>query len=119
MNSSYLQFIHITEDEVLAELRSLDPRKGPGADNIPALFIKESALALSVPVTLLFLETGQFPDVWRTALVVPIFKSSISIISAISKIFENVVYNHFYPLIKHYIISEQHGFFHVKISILQ
>ena len=59
-------------------LRELDVHKAPGSDGLSPKLLKELAEELAPILTLLFqtsLQQGKIPDDWRTADVVPIFKS--------------------------------------------
>lgn len=78
---------------------------------------------MSLPLVILFntsLRTGIFPTIWKTAHVVPIFKSGdkaccsnyrpISILSCLGKLFESIVYDTLYYHIHPHISPKQHGF---------
>ena len=59
-------------------LMELDVHKAPGPDGLSPKLLKELAEELAPILTLLFqtsLQQGKIPDDWRTADVVPIFKS--------------------------------------------
>lgn len=114
----------IDADLVSKYLKRLDPSKGAGPDGIPPLFITECANHLSKPLSILFntsLKTGTFPDIWKRAYVTPIHKSGnkceadnyrpISKLCIFSKVFENIVYDQLFPLVKNSINEFQHGFF--------
>lgn len=68
----------------------------------------------------LALRTMKYPTKWKTSFVTPIFKSGdntnienyrpISILSAISKIFDKLIFAHIHKTVKHMLTSEQHGF---------
>ena len=72
-----LSSIDITEDEVLALLRKLQPDKSPGPDNIHPKVLRECAVELAGPLTKLFqtsMKEGRIPEEWKEAKVTPIFK---------------------------------------------
>ena len=86
-------------------------------------FLKECSALLTDPLMRLFncsLVTGEFPDLWKVASIVPIHKSGslhavenyrgISILNAISKVFEKIMHNTLYAASKHLISEYQHGF---------
>lgn len=115
--------VKITIDEVTRKLKRLDKNKGAGPDNIPPLLFYKCADALSLPTCTIFnksLQTGTFPDMWKFARIVPIYKKGnrgnvanyrpISILSVLSKVFESLIH----PIISRYIspaLSDtQHGF---------
>ena len=58
-------------------LNNLNASKSPGPDKVHPRILKELALELSHPLTLLFdktLRDGMLPDSWRVAEVKPIYK---------------------------------------------
>ena len=92
-------FSHVTMNDVLKELRSINIRKTTGCDLIPGKLIKEGADFLCKPMQSLInkcMDTCTFPSALKLADVVPIFKKNdmlnkinyrpISILSCISKI---------------------------------
>jgi hypothetical protein len=92
-------FIEITEDEVLAELKHLKANKGFEPDNISPKFLKDSSYVIASTLTNIFnpsLKMETFPDGWALARVSPIFKAGlktelgnyrpISVLSAVSKV---------------------------------
>lgn len=108
-----LNCLHIDESEVSEVLGKLDPKKGPGCDDIPSIFVRNCTRGLCAPLTKLFnqsLTTGIFPAEWKHALVIPILKSGdkknvenyrgISKLCIFAKIFEKVVYKYLFSLVK-------------------
>ena len=67
------------------------------------------------------LQVGYFPQSWKSSHVIPVFKSGdrsnienyrpISILPAVSKVFECLVRDTLFNFLKMRIIPEQHGFF--------
>ena len=115
--------ITLSTDIVLKGLKALDPSKGAGIDNVPPVFLKYAAESLMKPLHYLFnnfLKEGYFPDLWKSARITPVHKDGsrkevtnyrpISILSALSKLFEKLVHDAIYPLIHNNIIPQQHGF---------
>lgn len=113
----------ISKDNLLRELRKLDASKGSGIDNIPPIFLKHTAYSLLEPIHYIFnrcLSEGVFPSIWKSARIVPVHKGGskndvenyrpISILPAISKVFESVVHKLIYPSLHTKIIEQQHGF---------
>lgn len=115
--------IHITCEDILSKIKLIDVNKGAGPDQIPPSFVKRCGKELCTPLCIIFnksLTNGVFPDRWKIAHIIPIFKSGdksrcenyrpISILSYFAKLFESLVnthlYNHFKPLIS----ENQHGF---------
>jgi hypothetical protein len=115
--------LQFTVDEVQSVLLELDVSKGAGPDGIPPLILKNCASAFARPLYLLFnrsLSTYVFPDRWKLFYVTPIIKKArrnnvedycgVSILSAIPKRFELLVYRTMYDDLKNLISVNQHGF---------
>lgn len=119
----FINAMKISHNDIINKIARLDPNKGAGPDGIPALLIKKCAKTLSIPLGIIFnisLQSGVFPSEWKTAHVVPIFKSGdksrcenyrpISILSCLGKLFESLVYDTLYYHIKPFLSPRQHGF---------
>jgi hypothetical protein len=77
-NKCTFDFVEITEDEVLAELKNLKANKGFGPDKISPKFLKDSSYVIAAILTNIFnlsLKMEKFPDEWALARVSPIFKT--------------------------------------------
>lgn len=116
--------IEFTPQEVETALRGFDKNKVASPDNIPMLFFVRLSLSLSLPLSILFnksLTENKFPSRWKTGFVSPIFKEGdrndvanyrpVTILCAISKIFERLVFNKLFAMVKSDIHCSQHGFF--------
>ena len=99
---------------VLTELRKLNTSKSTGCDNINAKFLKLAASIIAPILTKLFnlsLSSGVFPDAFKVAKVIPIYKSGpksvkgnyrpISVLPVMSLIFER----HVSSCLRHYLES--------------
>ena len=67
----------ISDDKILNIIRSLNPNKAHGWDDISVRMIKLSDAALVTPLKIIFtncLKCGVFPEVWKCANVVPVHK---------------------------------------------
>ena len=99
--------------------------KATGLDQIPARALKVGASVVSQPLTHILnssLSLGIFPDNWKLAKVVPIYKSDdrsdrgnyrpISILSVVSKIFEKLVFSQLYKYLSenNLLSAHQSGF---------
>ena len=107
-----LEQITTNEHEVLQILNSLDPNKSTGPDGIPVKFLKMTALLIAKPLSELFMKSlslGIYPEEFKKANIKPIFKNKgsasdptcyrpISLLSAVSKVFEKIVHKN---LLKH------------------
>lgn len=98
-----------SENVVLNLLKRLPIHKATGLDNISSRLLKESASVISNSLTLIInksFESGIFPSYWKIGKVFSLFKSGdttnrqnyrpISILPAISKVCERIVYDQLY-----------------------
>lgn len=107
------------------EEKKSKPKKSFGYDRIHPLLLSSAALEIFRPVTYIInltLKQGIFPDSLKTAKVIPVFKQGprtscgnyrlISVLSALSKIFERCILNQlkFYCLTENILASNQYGF---------
>lgn len=117
--------IVITENGVARAIERLEYKTSPGPDGISSKLLKLTAQKSSYLLKLIFqqsLDTGCVPDDWKSALVVPIFKSGlkscannyrpISLTSIPCKIFEHILFTHIVSnLNKNNLLKDnQHGF---------
>ena len=105
-----LSHIWVTEQEVLTALNSLDLHKSTGPDELSTKLLKMIAILIAKPLAKLFnksLQASKFPDMWKEAIISPIFKRKgsasdpqnyrpISLLCCLSKIFEKLVFRHIY-----------------------
>lgn len=128
--NSCLSNIILSGEEVLIKLKALDSSKGAGPDGIPPIFLKECALELCSPLTIIFnlsLLQGTFPAIWKIAHVTPIYKSGdrsdcsnyrpISILSGLAKLLEKVVYEYIYNHVSPLLSQNQHGFMRRRSTV--
>jgi hypothetical protein len=114
-NDVHFSFNNVSEETVLKKLKSINPRKSPGFDNIPPKLVKIGAHALSKPLTKTInkcIDMSIFPDDLKRAEVSPIFKKGdayckeqyrpVSVLPSISKLLEGLMCDqlqcHFEPL---------------------
>ena len=117
-----LERLATSEKEVLKFLNALDPNKSTGPDKIPVKLLKMTALLIAKPLSMLYnmsLSTGIFPSKFKEAHIKPAFKKKgspsdytcyrpISMLSAISKVFEKIVYQKIYAhLTEHSLLTEK------------
>lgn len=104
--------------------RSFNVKKVSSPDGIPMMFFMHSSLALSLPLCILFnrsMVEKTFPTLWKISFVSPIFKDGdksevanyrpVSILCAMSKVFERLIFNKLFEEIKSKIHCSQHGFY--------
>lgn len=104
-------------------LNSLDTTKNAGPDGVPNLFYKNCQESIVVPLCMLFnksLRDKTFPSCLKHSFVTPILKNGnpsdvknyrpVSILNAMSLIFEKCVYTSIIPDILPYLSDGQHGF---------
>ena len=108
-NTTLLTGFSISDEKILNIMRSLNPNKAHGWDDISARMIKICDDALLLPLRLIFescLTQGVFPQVWKQANVVPIHKKNskslknnyrpISLLPIFSKILEKLIFDSLY-----------------------
>lgn len=97
-------FSSVSDDEVFKELRNLKRNKSTRLDNLSPGMLKDAAAVINKPLAYivnLSLQSGSVPMEWKSAKVIPLFKSSsmvefdnyssISILPILSKILERIV----------------------------
>ena len=124
------KFSPIPVDNVASTLRGLKANQTTGLDKIPPKTLKLSASIVAPSLTYIFnlsLTTGIYIDDWKRARVTPIFKSGdrkqcanyrpISILPAVSKVFEKEVFRQVYGyLTENCMLSKFQSGFHPKHS---
>ena len=123
--SSQFSFKKVTTKEIENIIKELQSKNSTGNDDISCNLLKYLLPVLSQSLTLIInqsLNTGIFPNKLKLAKLVPIFKKGdtsfpenyrpISLLPAISKVFEKVVFNQFYEyFISNKLLSNnQYGF---------
>ena len=118
-------FLPVSPPEIISLISKLKNSNACGEDSISNNLLKKVACLIAEPfchVINLSLEQGHFPTGLKKALVKPLFKKGdcksvenyrpISLLSSISKIFENIVNKYLIDfLMKHKILDKaQHGF---------
>lgn len=104
----------LTVDEVRAELRRLNPCKGPGPDGVSPRLLKDCAEQLALPLQTLFncsLQSGGVPVLWKTSCLIPVPKQArateiknfrpVALTSHIMKTLERLVLRLLRPLVQH------------------
>ena len=99
----------ISDEKILKIIRSLNPNKAHGWDEISIRMIKLSDVALVTPLKIIFtncLGRGVFPEIWKCANVVPVHKKNgnniksnyrpISLLPIFGKVLEKLIYDSLY-----------------------
>ena len=120
-----IDWIKVTPTQVYNQLRSLDPHKATGPDNISPRVLKKCSTELAAPLSMVFnhcLDAGQWPSLWKCSNVIPVHKKGartviknyrpVSLLPIISKVFEHLIHRETLDhCMKNKIISpRQHGF---------
>jgi hypothetical protein len=124
--------ITFTKDEILKELKDINPNKAPGPDGLSSRVLKTCCVELAGPVQTLFnqsLQTSKVPTDWKRANVAPIFKKGskvepsnyrpVSLLPIISKTLERCILNKILDTIAPKISKLQHGFMKGKSTMTQ
>ena len=122
-NLPMLDEIECSVGVVQAILESIPANKACGPDGISARIIRECCEELAVPLVKICqksLRHGVFPEKWKQANIVPVFKKgspkdphcyrSISLIPLFGKVLEKVVYVSLSKHVETAISPSQHGF---------
>ena len=117
--------IVFTTDDIANIIKNLDSNKSHSHDNISIRMLNIWGVSSCKPPEIIFrtcLNHGKFPEEWKKANVVPVFKKGdkqcvknyrpVSLLPICSKIFERIIYNNTYNyLIDNNLISQnQSGF---------
>ena len=121
-NDPFINF-KICHRDVRKLLTTLNQNKSHGPDGINGKILKNCAVSIAYPLSLLFnlsFNTGHIPSEWKLANIVPIHKKGdksaienyrpISLTCLIMKIFEKCIRNELMNLCKDKIHHSQHGF---------
>ena len=97
-------FRQISVNDIMSKLKTINPRKATGYDNIPGKLLRVAHNELSVPICHLLnscISHQRFPGVFKFAEVSPAYKKSdnlykgnyrpVSVLSCLSKLYESVL----------------------------
>ena len=125
LTDSVIETIEVTENEIIEIINTLMSNKAVGEDLISHRVLKNIKLSIAKPLCKLFnksLLAGTFPDQWKMAIVMPLFKKGdvnsttnyrpISLLSCVGKLMERVIYKHLYNhlISNNLIYAKQSGF---------
>ena len=132
--ASTLRSCSFAPETIYAVLLDLPAKISSGPDDIPPIFLRNLAVVLSYPLSVIFeksFATGEVPSLWRQANVTPIHKKAsaslvsnyrpISMTSVICKVFETIVREKITTHLRNNsILSKvQHGFVSRKSTVTQ
>ena len=117
----------MTSESIEKHLKSINPKKAKGYDNIPPKILKCSANIICKPTSNIvnnMINTTLFPDSLKMAQVTPVFKKDdpfimknyrpVSILPSMSKFFEKIVNeqlsNHFENIFHSYLVAFGPGY---------
>ena len=125
LTNSKIENVVITENEITEMINTLISNKAVGEDLISHRVLKQIKFSVANPLCKLFnksLLQGVFPDQWKRAIVMPLFKKGdvnssanyrpISLLSCVGKLMERVVYKYMYNhlISNNLIYAKQSGF---------
>lgn len=123
-NYNTLSTIEMNIDEIFQKLINLKERCNAGPDGIPPYFLKLCSPSLAMPISIIFqmsLNSGCFPQLWKSTFVFPLFKSNnksdicnyrpICCFCCLGKIFESIIADCLLLNFKNVISQQQHGFY--------
>ena len=125
LSESIIENINLSENEIEEVIQTLLPNKAVGEDLIGHRVLKNIKSTISKPLCMLYnksLSECSFPDPWKSAIVMPLFKKGdshkasnyrpISLLSCVAKLMERVVYKHIYNHLvsNNLIYAKQSGF---------
>ena len=110
-------------ENIYNAIKKIKGNRAIGPDGVPAYIFKGCNNFVVKPLQFIFnliLRTSVYPQKWKTSKLIPIYKSGtrqdiknyrpISIVCAVSKIFEVLVFDLLFDEISNKINSSQHGF---------
>ena len=125
LKTDELDLVYFEELRVFEACATIKPKLSQGPDGIPSIIFKRLAGYLAEPLAMIFnliMQYGVVPDIWKTAIVIPIYKKGpasspknyrpISLTCIGSKMFEKIIKFQLMTHLKenNLINKEQHGF---------
>ena len=122
---SSLDTIIIKHEDILNIIKNLNVNKAHGPDNISGRMIELCGESITMPLCIIFkniIETGIFPNIWKSANVTPVHKKEsrqviknyrpISLLPLFAKIFERILFSKMYNFLttNNLITKNQSGF---------
>ena len=125
--AAQFEFYHVSMAETELILKSLDPNKATGHDQIPARVLRDGASVLAAPIARLIntvIDHACVPAEWKLAEICPIFKTDdefdkskyrpLSILVLLDKVFERCVQkpllHYFNPYLSKFLLAYRKGY---------
>ena len=109
--------------EIEKILSKYDDSSSMGSDQVPSFLLRDGCQILAPAVTALFQviqKSSHWPKEWKTSYITPLHKSDstsdvknyrpISLLPKLSIVFEKMLFNFLYPLVRPLDTNVQHGF---------
>ena len=124
-----MNLVYFDEEEVYRTCRKLKSKFSMGPDGIPSVVYQKLAVYLAAPLAMIYclmMQTRALPDIWKTAIVVPLYKKGpasnannyrpISLTCVGCKIFETIVKTYVVSYLQRikFFSKAQHGFLEKK-----
>ena len=115
----------ILNEDIISIIKKINPNKATGSDGISGQMLLLCDDSVILPLKIIFdniLLTSIYPDMWKLADVIPIFKKGdkqsiknyrpISLLPICGKMFEKIIFNNLYGYLNsnHLITKNQSGF---------
>ena len=124
-NNQHYDITNVNQEQIVSKINKLSPYKSSGLHNMSSTLVKTAMLALLPEFTHLYnniITTGNFPDPWKVAMVMPIPKTAtpktcnelrpISILPLPGKIIEQLIHDQIKEFLESskYLSNQQNGF---------
>ena len=77
LDTQELNLVYFDEEEVYRTCRKLKSKFSMGPDRIPSVVFQRLAVYLAAPLAMIYcliMQTGVLPDIWKTAIVIPLYE---------------------------------------------
>ena len=120
-----IDYVTIENEEIISLVRKINPNKATGSDGVSGNMLLLCDDSVSIPLQIIYsniLSTSIYPDIWKLAIVTPIFKKGdkqlinnyrpISLLPICGKILEKLIFNQLYSYLhtNNLITKNQSGF---------
>ena len=109
LTDNRIDHIAIQCDEILSLIRNLNPNKATGSDGMSGQMLRLCDNSVVFPLKIIFKIASAYPDTWKLANVIPIFKKGdrqsinnyrpISLLPICDKSFEKIIFENLYKYV--------------------